>query len=77
MNKLSNKRKNKTSAKKTGLAPGTLVYTGKYAENLHNITVANYNAELLEQRTIKSIEELLPYKTRDTITWVILSLIHI
>ena len=72
MNKLSNKNKTKKAAKKSGLAPGTLIYTGKYQENPFSITIANYNADLLEQHSINAISELLPYKTRNTVTWVII-----
>jgi magnesium transporter len=60
-----------SAAKKSGFAPGTLVHVGTRHEHDHSIMVANYNHTILEKRTICSIEELLPYKTTDTVTWVI------
>ena len=62
----------KTSAKKSGLAPGTLVHVGAVHQYEHNITMVNYNHSILEIRNIDVIEDLLPYKTRDTVTWVII-----
>jgi magnesium transporter len=57
-------------SKKSGLAPGTLVHVGEVHEHPHSISVTNYNQASLEQRTIDSIEDLLPYKTTDSVTWV-------
>lgn len=60
-----------TSAKKSGLAPGTLVHIGAVHEYEHRITVVNYNTQLFEKREIKDIADLLAYQSRDTVTWVI------
>jgi magnesium transporter len=57
-------------SKKSGLAPGTLVHVGEVHEHPHSIIVTNYNQASLEQRTIDSIKELLPYKITDSVTWV-------
>ena len=59
-------------SKKSGLAPGTLVHIGEVHEHEHSIMMMNYNSTKLEKRTINSIEELLPYKTTDSVTWVII-----
>jgi magnesium transporter len=59
-------------SKKSGLAPGTLVHVGAAHEHPHNIMVVNYNSTNLEKNTINSIEELLPYKTTDSVTWVMI-----
>ena len=61
-----------SSSKKSGLAPGTLVHIGEVHEHEHSIMMMNYNSTKLEKRTINSIEELLPYKTTDSVTWVII-----
>jgi len=59
------------SSEKSGLPPGSLVHVGEVHTHEHKISVINYNKSTLKKHTIKSIEELLPYKTTDTITWVI------
>jgi magnesium transporter len=57
---------------KSGLAPGTLIHVGKVHNHLHSIKITNYNPTSLEKRTISSIEELLPYKTTHSVTWVMI-----
>ncbi|MFU8787661.1 MAG: magnesium/cobalt transporter CorA [Methylobacter sp.] len=60
------------ASEKSGLPPGSLVHVGEVHENEHKITVIDYNKTALTQRTIKSIDELLPYQATDSITWVII-----
>ncbi len=60
-----------SASEKSGLPPGSLVHVGEVHTHEHKITVINYNKSTLEKHTVKSVEELLPYKTTDTITWVI------
>jgi magnesium transporter len=59
------------ASEKSGLPPGSLVHVGEVHMHEHKISVVNYNKSTLKKHTVKSIEELLPYKTSDTITWVI------
>ena len=59
------------ASEKSGLPPGSLVHVGEVHTHEHKISVINYNQSTLKKHTVKSIEELLPYKTTDTITWVI------
>ena len=58
-------------SEKSGLPPGSLVHVGEVHAHEHKITVVNYNKTAVKKHTVQSIEELLPYKTTDTITWVI------
>jgi magnesium transporter len=60
------------SSEKSGLPPGSLVHVGEVHEHEHQITVISYNKSTLVKRTIKNIEELLPYQSTDTVTWVII-----
>jgi magnesium transporter len=60
-----------SASEKSGLPPGSLVHVGEVHAHEHKISVINYSKSILEKHTVKSIEELLPYKTRETITWVI------
>ena len=59
------------ASEKSGLPPGSLVHVGEVHAHEHKITVVNYNKTAVKKHTVQSIEELLPYKTTDTITWVI------
>lgn len=60
------------ASEKSGLPPGSLVHVGEVHEHENKITVIDYNKSTIEKRTIETIEELLPYKTTDTVTWVII-----
>jgi magnesium transporter len=60
------------ASEKSGLPPGSLVHVGEAHPHEHKIYVVNYNKSILNKHTVKSIEELLPYKQTDTITWVII-----
>ncbi len=60
------------ASEKSGLPPGSLVHVGEVHKHEHKITVIDFNKTTLTQRTIKTIDELLPYKTTDTVTWVII-----
>jgi len=60
------------ASEKSGLPPGSLVHVGEVHAHEHKILVINYNKTKIEKRTVKSIEELAPYQTDDTITWVII-----
>ncbi|MFI3158173.1 MAG: magnesium/cobalt transporter CorA [Methylococcaceae bacterium] len=60
------------ASEKSGLPPGSLVHVGEVHEHEHKITVIDYNKSTLTQCTLKNIAELLPYKTTDTVTWVII-----
>jgi magnesium transporter len=60
-----------SASEKSGLPPGSLVHVGEVHTHEHKISVVNYNKSTLKKHTVKSVEELLPYKTADTITWVI------
>lgn len=55
---------------KAGLAPGTLVAVSTTPPQASRITVVDYNQNELHETRIGEIEELLPYRQRDTVTWV-------
>ncbi|MDD2801756.1 MAG: CorA family divalent cation transporter [Methylococcales bacterium] len=60
------------ASEKSGLPPGSLVHVGEVHSNENIITVIDYNKSVLTKQTIKTIEELLPFKNTDTVTWVII-----
>lgn len=57
-------------SEKAGMPPGSLVHVGDVLETECRITLIDYSREGIEEQTVSSIEELLPYKDRDTVTWV-------
>lgn len=62
--------------KKPGLSPGTLVYVGNKREDEIKISVIDYDAEHFEEREVDTIEDCLPYKDKETVTWINISGIH-
>ena len=61
---------------KSGLPPGTLFYLGKYKSQKSSVSVIDYNSQNLTEKKIENIEELIPYKSFETITWINLIGIH-
>lgn len=57
-------------SEKAGMPPGSLVHVGDVLETECRITLIDYSREKIEEQAVSSIEELLPYKDRDTVTWV-------
>ena len=59
-------------SKKTGLAPGSLVYIGNERQEDVRITLTlmDYDSENLEENEIADLDECLPYLDKPTITWV-------
>ena len=55
---------------KTGLPPGSLVHVGVVHGMETRISIIDYNMEAIEERTVESIEEILKYRGKDTVTWV-------
>ncbi len=65
-------------SKKSGLAPGSLVYIGKERPEDVKITVTliDYDSDTLEEKEIKDIEECAPYRDKPTTTWINIYGIH-
>lgn len=56
---------------KTGLPPGSLVHVGDILETKTKISLIDYSPNGFEEKRINFLDEILAYKDRDTITWVI------
>lgn len=56
---------------KSGMPPGSLVHVGEIHEVVSRISLIDYNKDSIEEKSIKSIDEVIPYKDRDTVTWLI------
>ena len=59
-------------SEKSGLPPGSLVHVGDVLEAVPRISLIDYDSENIEERQIRSIDEILKYRDSDTITWVII-----
>jgi magnesium transporter len=59
-----------SSSEKIGLSPGSLIHIGEIFDNDTVITLINYDANTLEEKTISSVEEMLPYRDKPSTTWI-------
>lgn len=55
---------------KAGMAPGTLVHVGDVFEAESSMSLIDYSKETMIEKTIYSVDELLEYKEKETVTWV-------
>ncbi len=60
----------KNAAAKAGLPPGSLVHVGKVQEAASRISVIHYSKQTIETRCVRSIDEILPDRGKEEITWV-------
>ncbi len=64
-------------SKKYGMSPGSLVYTGDKAPHEPvSITLIDYNADEMVEKTGVSLDDCEPYISRDSVTWIDISGIH-
>jgi magnesium transporter len=61
------------ASEKSGMPPGSLVHVGDVHDHIPSITVINYDASTLEQRTLTSADEIPLYNKPETVTWVIVN----
>ena len=61
---------NLTRSNKTGLAPGTIVYTGNKKNKELFIELFDYNIDSIKEEKLKSVEQAFTYESDTTITWI-------
>ena len=54
------------------MGPGSVVHVGHVLADESRISIVDYSKESIEERQIQSIDEILEFKERDTVTWVII-----
>ena len=59
-----------STSNKAGMPPGSLVYVGDICEADFTLSIIDYNKETIEEQSIQSIDEILPYIDKDTVTWL-------
>jgi magnesium transporter len=66
----------KPKAKKVGLSPGTLVYTGEKKKEEIKITLFDYKDDIINEYDIKNIEEVFSCKDSDKTSWINIDGLH-
>jgi magnesium transporter len=64
------RREIRFSGKKAGLPPGSLVRHGCDPDIATKVRVIDFSAEDFIETDIVKLEDLLPFKQRDTVTWI-------
>ncbi|MBT8042466.1 MAG: magnesium/cobalt transporter CorA [Pontiella sp.] len=59
-----------TVSEKSGLPPGTMVYTGPRKDEPTRITIIDYNAEQVAEIADAKVEDCMPCKQTDTVSWI-------
>lgn len=57
-------------SQKAGMKPGALIHVGNVFEAETIISLVDFSKDELEEKVISSVDELLSYKEKDTVTWV-------
>lgn len=66
----------KKRTQKIGLPPGTLVHVGEKKIEKTKITIIDYDAEHLEEKVAKTVDECFSFKDKPTVTWINIDGIH-
>jgi magnesium transporter len=64
------KRQVRFSTKKAGLPPGSLVRHGFDPDVKTKVRMIDFSADGFYETEIRSLEDLLPFKQQDTVTWI-------
>ena len=72
MIKFKSKKKKRTEnyKKHVGQVPGTLVYTGKKSDKKLVIESFDYSKDEIEETVLLNIEDAVPFKNTDSVTWI-------
>ncbi|MGR9073716.1 MAG: magnesium/cobalt transporter CorA [Gammaproteobacteria bacterium] len=66
----------KNASEKTGLPPGALVHVGEKMDERPKITIIEIGPDKTRKQSAETIEELLQYKGRKTVSWVNIEGLH-
>jgi magnesium transporter len=61
----------KYASDKSGLGPGSLVHVGDVHHAEARITLVDYSNAHYEERAVNSLEDILAYRDKESVTWVI------
>ncbi len=68
--------KTRRSAKKPGLPPGSLVFTGTRKTDRSIIEVIDYDSEKVHEQKEAKPSDLLPFRDQTTVTWIDIKGLH-
>ena len=63
-------------SQKVGLPPGTLGYLGEEPTEPIRITIIDYDEGHIHEDEVQTIEECLPFKNTETVTWIQIEGVH-
>lgn len=63
-------------SKKSGLPPGSIVYVGKEKLGSVSVSLIDYDKNILEEKAISDIAACLPYKDKESVTWLNVEGVH-
>jgi magnesium transporter len=66
----------KKTVKKAGSPPGTLIHLGEKKLENAIIRLIDYSGEEFEEKELDSVDECLPYKEKNSVTWVNIDGLH-
>jgi len=66
----------KRATQQLGLTPGTLVHIGEKKIEKVRIRIIDYDETQLEEKEVKTVEEVFPFKDKPTITWINIDGLH-
>ncbi len=61
---------------KTGLAPGSIIYTGEIHTDRVEVEVIDYNDDRITELNILDVEELAQYNNENSVTWINIQGLH-
>src|SRR3990172_8574759 len=65
-----------SASQKYGLEPGTLVHVGEVPDVRARISYIDYAESGFEEGSAQSIDELLRFKEKDSVTWITIEGLH-
>lgn len=74
--RLQRLNKQKKMAQKVGASPGTLIHVGHKKVDRTKLTIIDYDSDYFDEYELKSVQELLPYRDKDTVTWLNIDGLH-
>jgi magnesium transporter len=69
-------RHHRQHSRKAGLPPGSVVYTGNQKVEFTRISVMDYDAGQVQERSLDAIEEAYAYKSTSSVSWINIDGLH-
>ena len=76
MKKKAAKKRTQNYKKHIGQVPGTLVYTGEKSGTQLQIQSFDYTKDTVEETILQHIEDAVPFKDTDSVTWININGLH-